>query len=131
MIRSDLIAKLAELHPQLQAKDAEFAVKVILDALSATLVTRGARRDSRFWQFRAELSSAASRAQSKDRRQGESSRKVCATFQSWKGTQGTGLRTAFLSKSGIQWQQIVGGISQGIAAIFYAIVASVFPQGVP
>jgi len=37
MIRSDLIAKLAEIHPKLLAKDAELAVKVILDALSATL----------------------------------------------------------------------------------------------
>jgi integration host factor subunit beta len=37
MIRSDLIARLAEMHPQLQTKDAELAVKVILDALSATL----------------------------------------------------------------------------------------------
>ena len=41
MIRSDLIAKLAELHPQLLAKDAELAVKVILDALSATLSRGG------------------------------------------------------------------------------------------
>jgi len=31
MTRSDLIARLAELHPQLLAKDTEFAVKVILD----------------------------------------------------------------------------------------------------
>jgi integration host factor subunit beta len=46
MIRSDLIAKLAELHPQLQTKDAEFAVKVILDALSATL-SRGGRVEIR------------------------------------------------------------------------------------
>ena len=37
MTRSDLIARLAELPPQLQAKDAEFAVKVILDTLSSTL----------------------------------------------------------------------------------------------
>ncbi|OGS95611.1 MAG: integration host factor subunit beta [Gallionellales bacterium RBG_16_56_9] len=37
MTRSDLITKLAELHPQLLAKDAELTVKVILDILSATL----------------------------------------------------------------------------------------------
>lgn len=37
MTRSDLIARLAELHPQLQLKDAELAVKVILDAMSGTL----------------------------------------------------------------------------------------------
>jgi integration host factor subunit beta len=46
MIRSDLIEKLAELHPQLLAKDAELAVKVILDALSATL-SRGGRVEIR------------------------------------------------------------------------------------
>jgi len=37
MTRSDLIARLAELHPKLQLKDAESAVKVILDALSNAL----------------------------------------------------------------------------------------------
>lgn len=41
MTRSDLIAKLAELNPQLLAKDAEFAVKVILDTLSSTLAKGG------------------------------------------------------------------------------------------
>jgi integration host factor subunit beta len=46
MIRSDLIVRLAELHPQLLAKDAELAVKVILDALSATL-SRGGRVEIR------------------------------------------------------------------------------------
>jgi integration host factor subunit beta len=46
MIRSDLISKLAELHPQLLAKDAELVVKVILDALSATLA-RGGRVEIR------------------------------------------------------------------------------------
>jgi integration host factor subunit beta len=46
MIRSDLIARLAEMHPQLQTKDAELAVKVILDALSATL-SRGGRVEIR------------------------------------------------------------------------------------
>jgi integration host factor subunit beta len=46
MIRSDLIVKLAELHPQLLARDAELAVKVILDALSATL-SRGGRVEIR------------------------------------------------------------------------------------
>ena len=46
MTRSDLIAKLAERYPQLLAKDAELAVKVILDALSGTL-TRGGRIEIR------------------------------------------------------------------------------------
>ena len=46
MTRSDLIARLAELHPQLLAKDTEFAVKVILDTLSAMLA-RGGRVEIR------------------------------------------------------------------------------------
>ncbi len=46
MIRSDLIAKLADLHPKLLAKDAELAVKVILDSLSSSLA-RGGRVEIR------------------------------------------------------------------------------------
>jgi len=46
MIRSDLIARLAELHPQLQIKDAELAVKVIVDAVSGTL-SKGGRVEIR------------------------------------------------------------------------------------
>lgn len=46
MTRSDLIARLAELQPQLLAKDAELAVKVILDALS-TALSRGGRVEIR------------------------------------------------------------------------------------
>lgn len=46
MNRSDLIVRLAEIHPQLLAKDAELAVKVILDAMSATL-SRGGRIEIR------------------------------------------------------------------------------------
>ena len=41
MNRSDLIAQLAESHPQLQIKDAELGVKVIIDALSSTLSNGG------------------------------------------------------------------------------------------
>ena len=37
MTRSDLIDRLAELHPQLTAKDVALAVSVILDTLSTTL----------------------------------------------------------------------------------------------
>lgn len=37
MNRSDIVDRLAQLHPQLQQKDAELAVKVILDALSNAL----------------------------------------------------------------------------------------------
>ena len=46
MNRSDLITRLAELHPQLLAKDAELAVKTILDAMSGTLA-RGGRIEVR------------------------------------------------------------------------------------
>jgi len=37
MNRSDLIERLANRYPQLQSKDAELGVKVILDAMSNTL----------------------------------------------------------------------------------------------
>jgi integration host factor subunit beta len=37
MTKSDLIVRLAERFPQLVAKDADFAVKMILDALSEAL----------------------------------------------------------------------------------------------
>ncbi len=46
MTRSDLITRLAELHPQLQLKDAEFAVKVILGAMSTSL-SKGGRIEIR------------------------------------------------------------------------------------
>ena len=39
MTRSDLIDRLASLHPQLQVKDAEMAVRVILDTMAATLAS--------------------------------------------------------------------------------------------
>ena len=38
MTKSDLIARLAERFPQLVTKDADFAVKMILDAMSEALV---------------------------------------------------------------------------------------------
>jgi integration host factor subunit beta len=46
MNRSDLIARLAELQPQLLTKDVEHAVKVILDIMSTTL-SRGGRIEIR------------------------------------------------------------------------------------
>jgi len=46
MNRSDLIARLAELHPQLFTKDAELGVKIILDALCSTL-SKGERTEIR------------------------------------------------------------------------------------
>lgn len=41
MNRSDLISRLAELQPQLQIKDSQLAVKVIIDALCDTLSNGG------------------------------------------------------------------------------------------
>ncbi len=38
MTKSELIARLAERFPQLVAKDADYAVKMILDALTSSLV---------------------------------------------------------------------------------------------
>ena len=38
MTKSELIARLASRYPQLVAKDAEFAVKMILDAMTSSLV---------------------------------------------------------------------------------------------
>ena len=38
MTKSELIDRLAERFPQLVAKDADYAVKMILDALTAALV---------------------------------------------------------------------------------------------
>ncbi|MCF8198991.1 MAG: integration host factor subunit beta [Sulfuritalea sp.] len=38
MTKSELIARLAERFPQLAAKDADYAVKMMLDALTAALV---------------------------------------------------------------------------------------------
>jgi len=46
MNRSDLIARLAELQPQLHIKDAELGAKVIIDALSDTL-SKGGRVEVR------------------------------------------------------------------------------------
>lgn len=52
MTRSDLISRLAELHPHLHAKDVYMAVTVILDAMSATL-SHGNRIEIRgFGSFR-------------------------------------------------------------------------------
>lgn len=46
MTKSELIAKLAERYPQLVAKDAELAVKTILDAMGESL-SRGQRIEIR------------------------------------------------------------------------------------
>jgi integration host factor subunit beta len=46
MTRADLIDRLSLLHPQLQTKDADMTVRVILDAISDTL-SRGGRVEIR------------------------------------------------------------------------------------
>jgi integration host factor subunit beta len=46
MTKSELLARLAERFPQLVAKDADYAVKMMLDALTAALV-RGDRIEIR------------------------------------------------------------------------------------
>lgn len=46
MNRSELISRIARLNPQLQAKDAELGVKVIIEALSNTL-SKGGRVEIR------------------------------------------------------------------------------------
>ena len=46
MNRSDLIDRLAQLHPQLQLKDAELGVKIILEAISNVL-SKGGRVEIR------------------------------------------------------------------------------------
>ncbi|MGA8146786.1 MAG: integration host factor subunit beta [Gallionellaceae bacterium] len=46
MTCSDLITRLAELQPQLQIKDVELGVKVIVDALSTSL-SKGGRAEIR------------------------------------------------------------------------------------
>jgi integration host factor subunit beta len=46
MNRSDLIDRLAKLHPQLQFKDAELGVKLIIDAL-CNMLSKGGRIEIR------------------------------------------------------------------------------------
>lgn len=51
MIRSELIERLAELHPELKLSDAELAVKLILDALSSALAKGGRAEIRGFGSF--------------------------------------------------------------------------------
>jgi len=50
MTKSELIARLAERYTQLVAKDADYAVKTILDAMAEALAT-GQRIEIRFGSF--------------------------------------------------------------------------------
>jgi integration host factor subunit beta len=51
MNRSDLIERLAQLHPQLPFKDSDLVVKVILDALTTTLLKGGRVEIRNFGSF--------------------------------------------------------------------------------
>jgi len=51
MTRADLIDRIAQLHPQLQLKDAELAVKVILEAMSNALAKGGRAEIRGFGSF--------------------------------------------------------------------------------
>ena len=51
MDKPELISRLAALNPQLQAKDAEFAVKVIVDALCGNLAKGGRAEIRGFGSF--------------------------------------------------------------------------------
>ena len=61
MTKSELIARLAERYPQLVAKDADFTVKTLLDAMTDALIS--GHRDSRFRQLCDQQPSATHRAQ--------------------------------------------------------------------
>jgi nucleoid DNA-binding protein len=85
MTKSELIARLAERFPQLVAKDAEFAVKMILDAMTDAL-SRGDRIEIRgFGSFALNYRPPRVRAQSQVRREGAGAGEVCSAFQGRQG----------------------------------------------
>ena len=86
MTKSELIARLAAQFPQLVAKDAELAVKMILDAMAESLAEGRAHRDPRLRQLRPELPAAARRAQSEVGREGAGAGEVRAALQGRQGT---------------------------------------------
>lgn len=51
MTRSELIERLAELHPQLKKSDAELAVNIIIESLSTTLAKGGRAEIRGFGSF--------------------------------------------------------------------------------
>ena len=85
MTKSELIARLAQRYPQLVAKDAEYAVKMILDAMTQSLLSGQPHRDPRLRQLRAELPAAARRAQPEVRREGAGAGEVRAALQGRQG----------------------------------------------
>ena len=85
MTKSELIDRLAAQFPQLVAKDAELAVKMILDAMAESLAKGAAHRDPRVRQLRPQLPAAAHRTQPQVRRKGAGAREVRAALQGRQG----------------------------------------------
>ena len=79
MTKSELIARLAERYPRLVARDAEDAVKTILDAMTDALVDGQSHRDPGIRQLRAELPAAAHRPQPEVGRRCRCRRSTCRT----------------------------------------------------
>ena len=85
MTKSELISKLAMRYPQLVTKDAELAVKTILDAMGESL-SQGERIEIRgFGSFSLNYRPPRVGRNPKNRRQGERARKVRATLQGRQG----------------------------------------------
>ena len=88
MTKSELIDRLAAQFPQLVAKDAELAVKMILDAMAESLA-KGERIEIRgFGSFGLELPAAADGAQSQVRRAGAGAGKARPALQGGQGIAG-------------------------------------------
>ena len=85
MTKSELIARLAQRYPQLVAKDAEYAVKMILDAMTQALLAGQPHRDPRLRQLRAQLPPAAHRPQPEVGREGAGAGEVRAALQGRQG----------------------------------------------
>ena len=85
MTKSELIDRLAAQFPQLVAKDAELAVKMILDAMGESLGEGRAHRDPRVRQLRPQLPAAADRTQSEVRREGAGAAEIRAALQGRQG----------------------------------------------
>jgi integration host factor subunit beta len=85
MTKSELIARLAERFPQLVAKDADFAVKMILDAMSEALA-KGDRIEIRgFGSFALNYRPAACWPQPKSGDKGQCPGKVGSALQGRQG----------------------------------------------
>ena len=108
MTKSELIARLAARFPQLVAKDADFAVKMILDAMTDGTGARRSHRDPRLRQLRAQLPAAAHRAQSEVRREGAGAGKVRAALQGRQGIARAG-RCSGPEHAGLRDIELKGG----------------------